>query len=185
MVVPIIMYGSPVLRKHSTEVTEEDDIQKIADELFATLKNAKGIGLAAPQINLLKRVFVIDTSPLIQDDITIEKFEGIFVNPYIIEKDSEKIIYQEGCLSLPDIFEEVNRSEKILVRFQDTQFKTYEEELDGIKARIFLHEYDHLDGILFIDKINLLRRKLIAGKLNKIKRLSVSGKYLMRDTQTG
>jgi len=172
MTVPIILYGSPVLRKHSDEVTEENNIHEIGDALFESLKKAGGIGLAAPQINLLKRVFVIDTSPLIKDDITIEKFEGIFINPVIIDRDSENIIYREGCLSLPDIFEEVNRPEKILVRFQDILFKMHEEEMDGIKARIFQHEYDHLEGILFIDKINLLRRKLLTGKLNTIKKIS-------------
>jgi peptide deformylase len=172
MIVPIILYGSPVLRKHSEEVIEEDNIHEIADELFDTLNNGEGIGLAAPQVNLLKRVFVIDTSPLIKNDITLEKFKGIFINPVIIDRDSENIIYREGCLSLPDIFEEVTRSEKILVRYQDLIFNTHEEELDGIKARIFQHEYDHLEGILFIDRINLLRRKLLTGKLNRIKKIS-------------
>ena len=140
--------------------------------MFATLKKAEGIGLAAPQINLLKRVFVIDTSPLTKQDITLEKFEGIFINPVIIDLDSEDIMYREGCLSLPDIFEEVNRPGKILVRYQDIQLRTHEEELDGIKSRIFQHELDHLDGVLFIDKISMLKRKILSGRLNKIKRLS-------------
>jgi len=170
MVVPIILYGSPVLRKYSSEVTEEDDVQKFADDLFNTLKKAEGIGLAAPQINLLKRIFVIDTSPLIESDITIEKFEGVFINPEIIDRDSENILIREGCLSIPGIYEEVNRPEKILVRYMDRLWKIHEEELEGIKARIFQHEYDHLDGILFIDKIDFLRRKLLAGRLNKIKK---------------
>src|SRR4030043_463413 len=176
MIVPIILYGAPVLRKHSAEVNEEDNIQEIGDSLFATLKKAEGIGLAAPQINLLKRAFVIDISPLTGQDITLEKFEGIFINPVTIDRDSENKIYREGCLSLPDIFEEVIRPEKILVRFQDILFKTHEEELDGIKARIFQHELDHLDGILFIDKINLTKKKLLTAKLNKIKKLSLTQK---------
>jgi peptide deformylase len=163
MIVQIILYGAPVLRKHSAEVNEEDNIQEIGDSLFATLKKAEGIGLAAPQINLLKRAFVIDTSPLTGQDITLEKFESIFINPVIIDRDSEDIIYREGCLSLPDIFEEV---------VQDIQLKTHEEELVGIKSRIFQHEFDHLDGVLFIDKISLLKRKILSSRLNKIKRLS-------------
>ena len=121
MIVPIILCGAPVLMKHSAEVNEEDNIQAIGDSLFATLKKAEGIGLAAPQINLLKRAFIIDTSPLYEQDITFEKFEGIFINPLIIDRDSEDIIYLEGCLSLPDIFEEVIRPEKILVRYQDVR----------------------------------------------------------------
>ena len=172
MVVPIILYGSSVLRKHSAEVNEKDNIQEIVDSLFATLKEAEGIGLAAPQINILKRAFVIDTSPLNEQDLTLEKFEGIFINPVLIDRDSEDIIYREGCLSLPDIFEEVVRPEKILVRYQDIRLITHEEELDGIKSRIFQHELDHLDGVLFIDKISILKRKILSGRLNKIKRLS-------------
>lgn len=172
MEVPIILYGSSSLRKHCKEVIDTDDVHQISRMLFETLKKAKGVGLAAPQINLIKRAFVIDTSPLNEDDLTIEKFEGIFINPEIIDNDSENILFREGCLSIPDIFEEVNRPGKILVRYQDMILKTHEEELDGIKARIFQHEYDHLEGILFIDKINPLRRTLLTGKLNKIRKLS-------------
>lgn len=176
MVVPIILYGSAVLRKHSAEITEEDNVSEIADMLSDTLKKAEGIGLSGPQINLLKRAFVIDTSPLIENNIAIEKFEGIFINPVIIERNTELKIYKEGCLSIPGIYEEVTRPGKIWVRYQDISFNIIEEELDGIKARIFQHEFDHLEGILFIDKINQLNRKLITVKLNKIKRLSVTQK---------
>jgi len=183
MIVPIILYGAPVLRKHSAEVNEEDNIHEISDSLFSTLKKAEGIGLAAPQIYLLKRAFVIDTSPLYEQDKTYEKFEGIFINPVIIDRDSEDIIYREGCLSLPDIFEEVIRPGKILVRYQDIQLRTHEEELDGIKSRIFQHEFDHLDGVLFIDKISLLRKKILNSRLNEIKRLSkVKKNQLYADT---
>jgi peptide deformylase len=174
MEVPIILYGSSLLRKHCHEVTEGDDINRISKTLFETLKKANGIGLAAPQINLIKRAFIIDTSLLNEGDMAIERFEGIFINPEIIDRDSENIFFSEGCLSIPDIFEEVGRPDKILVRYQDLNLETHEEELDGIKARIFQHEYDHLDGILFIDKINHIRRKLLTGKLNKIKKLSLN-----------
>jgi len=170
MVIPIILYGSSELRKHSTDITEEDDLQEISEMLSHTLKNAKGIGLAGPQIGLLKKAFVIDTSPLVENDVSIERFEGVFINPEITYNDSDHEIYKEGCLSLPGIFEEVTRPEKIAVRYQNISLLTIEEELDGIKARIFQHELDHLKGILFIDKIGLIRRKLIAGKLNKIKK---------------
>jgi peptide deformylase len=176
MEVPIILYGSSSLRKHCKEVNDTDDVHQISRMLLETLKKAKGIGLAAPQINLIKRAFVIDTSPLNEDDLTIEKFERIFINPEIIDIDSKNIILREGCLSFPGIFEEVTRPEKILVRFQDVLFITHEEELDGIKARIFQHELDHLNGILFIDKINLINKKLLTSKLNKIKKLSKNQK---------
>lgn len=176
MVAPIILYGSSVLRKYSAEITEEDNVIKISEMLSDTLKKAGGIGLAGPQINLLKRAFVIDTSPIVEDDITIEKFEGIFINPLIINRNTENEIYREGCLSFPGIYEDVSRPDKILVRYQDISFKTIEEELDGIKARIFQHEFDHLDGILFIDKINRLKRKLLKTRLNRIKRFALTKK---------
>jgi peptide deformylase len=172
MTAPVILYGSPVLRKSSADITEEDNIPEIAEMLFSTLKNAEGIGLAGPQINLLKKAFVIDTSPLSEDDITIEKYEKVFINPRILEKDSEEVIFREGCLSIPDIYEEVKRPSKIWVRYNDHSFNVVEEEMSGIVARIFQHEYDHLYGILFIDKINPVKRKLLTGKLNKIKKLS-------------
>jgi len=172
MTAPVILYGSPILRKYSADITEEDNIPEITEMLFNTLKNAEGIGLAGPQINLLKKAFVIDTSPLSEDDITIEKYEKVFINPRILEKDSEEVIFREGCLSIPDIYEEVKRPSKIWVRYNDHSFNVVEEEMSGIVARIFQHEYDHLYGILFIDKINPVKRKLLAGKLNKIKKLS-------------
>jgi len=172
MVAPIILYGSSVLRKHSTYINDSDDLQNIRSMLFDTVKKSEGIGLAAPQINLLKRVFVIDTSPIVKTDVTIERYERLFINPVIIEKSAEKNIYKEGCLSFPGLVEDVDRPEKIVVRYQDLSLNIIEEELDDIKARIFQHEFDHLEGILFIDKISFLRKKLLAGKLNRIKTLS-------------
>src|SRR5665648_1223597 len=133
MVVTIILYGSSILRKHSEEVTEEDNILDISQMLFDTLKKAEGIGLSCPQINLLKRAFVIDTSPLVENDLSIERFEGVFINPVIIDSSSEKEIYKEGCLSFPGIYEDVSRPEKILIKYQNTSFNIIEEELDGIK----------------------------------------------------
>jgi len=176
MVVPVILYGSSVLRKHSAEVIEEDNILKIKEFLFDTIKTNEGIGLAAPQIGLLKRVFVIDTNPVVEQDVTIEKFEGIFINPVIIDSDSDDVAFREGCLSIPGIYEEVYRPEKILVRYNDISLVMHEEELDGIKARIFQHEFDHLNGILFTDKISMIRRKLLTGKLNRLRKLSQSQK---------
>ena len=176
MIVPVILYGSPVLRKHSADVIGEDNIKKINEVLFDTIKANEGIGLAAPQTGILKRVFVIDTNPVVEQDVSIEKFEGIFINPEIIDSESDNIAYREGCLSIPGIYEEVYRPEKILVRYQDKSLNTHEEELDCIKARIFQHEYDHLRGILFTDKISVIKRKLLTGKLNRIRKLSQSQK---------
>ena len=168
MVVPIILYGSPILRKHSFAVTKNDDLQQLFQDLFDTVKKSGGIGLAAPQAGILKRAFVIDTSPFSNDDQTIHPYEQIFINPEIISQSADKNYYEEGCLSIPGIFEDVLRPEKIAVRYFDVNFNLIEEELDGIKALIFQHEFDHLDGILFIDKLNPLKRKLLANKLYKI-----------------
>jgi peptide deformylase len=172
MIVPIILYGSPILRKHSFELNEDDNLQQLSVNLMETLKKAGAIGLAAPQTGLLKRAFVIDTSPLVEDDNLIEKYEQAFINPEIIWHSDNKTYYNEGCLSIPDIFENVLRPEKITVRYFDEYFNRIEEEFDGIKARIFQHEFDHLEGILFIDKLNILKRKLLTGRLNKIAKSS-------------
>lgn len=171
MVVRIIKYGSPILRKLSVEITKDDNLAEIVKNMFDTLKKEGGLGLAAPQIGVLKQIFLMDTSPLNEDDPEIEKVEQAFINPEILERSSETTNYEEGCLSIPEIYEIVERPAKIKVRYQDTFFNSIEKELDGMQARIFQHEYDHLQGILFIDRLSLLRRKLLAGKLNKIKNL--------------
>lgn len=169
MVVPIVIYGSPVLRKHSIEVSEEDNLLNYSEKLSDTLKKAEGIGLAGPQIGILKRIFVIDTSPLCENDNTSEKYERVFINPIILDRHKEVGIFAEGCLSLPGIYEDVTRPDKVLVRYQDMAFNTIEEELDGIKARIFQHEYDHLQGILFIDRLSPLKKILVKNKLRELK----------------
>ncbi len=171
MIVNILKYGSPAIRKNSVEITNDDNLVEIVKNLFDTLKKDGGLGLAAPQIGILKRIFLMDTSPLNKDDSEIEKVEQAFINPEILERSSETINYEEGCLSIPGIYEIVELPAKIKVRYQDSSFNTIEKELDGMQARIFQHEYDHLDGILFIDRLSLLRRKLLAGKLNKIRNL--------------
>ena len=171
MVVPIILYGFPILRKHSFVVSKNDNLLQLSSDLFDTVKKSKGIGLAAPQIGILKRAFVIDTSPFSEDRDLVSKYQQIFINPQIITQSANKTSYEEGCLSIPDIYADILRPEKITVRYFDLNFNQIEEELDGIKARIFQHEYDHLKGILFIDMLSSLRRKLLTGKLNKIRNL--------------
>lgn len=168
MIVTILKYGSPVLRKNSVEITKGDNLAEIVKNMFDTLKKEGGLGLAAPQIGILKRIFLMDTSPLFEDNPVIEKVEQAFINPVILERSSETTNYEEGCLSIPGIYESVERPVKIRVRYLDTFFNTIEKELDGMQARIFQHEYDHLEGVLFIDLINPLKRKLLANKLYKI-----------------
>ena len=169
MVVNILKYGSPALRKHSNKITREDNLKEIVGNMFDTLKKEGGLGLAGPQIGILKRVFLIDTSSLNEEDPEIEKIEQPFINPEILGFSTGTIIYEEGCLSIPGIAEEVTRPEKIRVSYLDMSFNKIEEELDGVKSRIFQHEYDHLNGVLFIDRLSYLRRKFLSTKLNEIK----------------
>ena len=170
MIVPIVIYGAPVLRQSTFDIHQEDLPDKITGNLFDTLKRAEGIGLAAPQINLTKRIFVIDTTPLADESAAFTPVEKVYLNPHILHADDTLTSFNEGCLSIPGIFRELNRPERIHVTYQNLAFETIEEELSGLEARIFQHEYDHLDGILFVDRLSGLQKRLIQGKLNKIKK---------------
>ncbi len=167
MILPIIKYGSSTLRKKAFDIDKGDNFSEIAANMTDTLKKADGIGLAGPQVGILKDIFIIDTSPLKDDGI--ETIEKVFYNPVILHLGDEDVNFKEGCLSIPGINEEVRRPEKIEVRYRDENFDWREEVFDGIIARIFQHEFDHLQGILFIDKLNPLRKKLIKSKLREIK----------------
>lgn len=166
----IIKYGSPILRKKSAEITKNDNVAIIAEDLFRSLKKEGGLGLAGPQVGISKRIFVIDTSLLAEEDASNTKIEQAIVNPEIIWLSNEKEYYKEGCLSIPGIYEDVMRPKTIKVRYYDINFKQKEERLEGIKARIFQHEFDHLEGILFIDRLTTLKRTLLSGKLIKIRK---------------
>jgi peptide deformylase len=181
MVYPIIVYGSPMLRKVSKEISPDyPDLQKLIDDMFETMQVSDGVGLAAPQIGKNIRLFVIDASPMAEDDPSLEGFRKAFINPEILNEDGEPWAYAEGCLSLPNIREDVERPEKVRIRYQDENFEEHDEIYDGIKARIIQHEYDHLEGILFIDKIAPLKKKLIKGKLNEIAKGKAKAAYKTR-----
>ena len=167
MILPIIKYGSPTLRKKAFDLDAGDLFLEIAMNMADTLKKANGIGLAGPQIGVLKNVFVIDTTPF--KDNEVKKVEKAYFNPSILHYSENKVFYNEGCLSIPGINEDVLRPEKIEVRYRDEQFDWHEEVLDGIPARIFQHEYDHLQGILFVDRLNPLTKKMIKSKLRNIR----------------
>ncbi len=173
MIKGIITYGSSILRKKSVIVSEKDNITEITENLFDTLSKSNGIGLAGPQIGVLKRVFVIDTTIMTQKDNSIDNIKQSYINPSITWKSEESITYSEGCLSIPEIYEDVERPEKIRVNYFDQQLISITRELEGLEARIFQHEFDHLDGILFIDKINPLKRIILKNRLKKIEKDSV------------
>ncbi|MDD4109549.1 MAG: peptide deformylase [Prolixibacteraceae bacterium] len=166
MIMPIVIYGSPVLRKKTFELDAGDDFIQLTESMKETLKNANGIGLAGPQVGILKSIFWIDTTPMKNDGI--EPVEKVVLNPEILHHGDNRIWYNEGCLSIPGIYEDVIRPEKVEVRYRDLNFDWKEETLTGLEARIFQHEYDHLQGMLFVDRLSAIRRKLIRGKLYQI-----------------
>jgi len=157
-----------MLRKKAFDIDKGDNFSEIAANMALTLKKAEGLGLAGPQVGIMKKIFVIDTSPL--KDKGVEIVEKKYFNPYINHFSENNISYNEGCLSIPGINEDVFRPDKIEVRYRDENFDLREEVLDGLVARIFQHEFDHLQGILFIEKLSPLRKKLIKRRLREIKR---------------
>ena len=167
MILPIIKYGSSTLRKKAFDIDKGDNFKEMAANMFLTLKKKEGIGLAGPQVSILKNIFIIDTMPFQEDGI--ELVEKMYINPEIINYNIETVYYKESCLSIPGINEDVLRPDKIEVRYRNENFDWHEEILDGLIARIFQHEFDHLQGILFIDKLNPLKRKLIKNKLREIR----------------
>lgn len=181
MVYPIVVYGSPMLRKVSLEIGKDyPDLKKLISDMFETMQVSDGIGLAAPQIGKSLRLFVLDATPMSEDDPSLEGFKRAFINPVIVEQAGEPWPYAEGCLSLPNIREEVIRPETVRIQYYDENFDFHDETYDGIIARIIQHEYDHLEGVLFIDKIAPLRRKLIKGKLNDIAKGKAKATYKTR-----
>lgn len=169
MILPITVYGNPVLRKVAEEIDENyKDLDKLISNMFETMYKAEGVGLAAPQINKSIRLMVIDATPFEEDEPDLKDFKKVFINPEILEFKGEKEAFNEGCLSLPGIREDVIRPTKIRINYLDENFVEHEEEWEGIKARIVQHEYDHLEGTLFIDHISPIKKRLLNGKLNAI-----------------
>ena len=176
MILPIIGYGDPVLRKVADAISSEHpDLKDIITNMYETMYNAFGVGLAAPQVGLSIRLFVIDTTPFGEDeDLPIEeqnqlkRFKRTFINPKIIKEEGKLWSFNEGCLSIPDVREEVYRNEKITIEYCEEDFKVKTEVFDGLIARVIQHEYDHIEGILFTDLISSLKKQLIKKKLQNI-----------------
>ena len=193
MILPIVAYGDPVLKKEAEVLTKEyPDIELLIANMFETMYAASGVGLAAPQIGKSIRLFVIDGSPFAEDDeeddevepdpraVGMEGFKKVFINPIIESETGEEWGFQEGCLSIPKIREEVYRHEKIKVTYLDENFKKQTESFDGYAARIIQHEYDHIEGILFTDHLSPLNRKLLSKRLLNISKGEVKVDYKMK-----
>ena len=169
MIYPIVVYGHPVLRKVSKDIDEDDpELHQIIDDLFETMYHSEGLGLAAPQIGKSIRIFVIDGMPASEDEPELADFKKVFINADITEKSGDFQLMTEGCLSIPNLREEVNREAHIRITYYDANWEFHDEEFDGYKARIIQHEYDHLDGILFTDKVSPLKKRLLKSKLTAI-----------------
>ena len=179
MIYPIVAYGDPVLKKKAVPIDpQKTDVKTLAQDLFETMHKASGVGLAAPQIGVSLRIFVIDASPM--EDEKYKEFRSAFINPEIIKEDGESWEYEEGCLSIPGIREDVSRNEKLRIRYFDENWQPHEEVYDGILARIIQHEYDHIEGVLFTDKLSGFKKRLLKGKLADISRGDVEVNYPMR-----
>ena len=166
MILPIVLYGSKVLRNKAYDIDKGDNFIELASEMALTLKKYNGYGIAGPQVAVSKNIFIIDTTSLRGE--AIKTGVKAYINPEILNYNTEYIFCSEGCLSIPGIFEDVNRSDKIEVRYRNENFDIREKTLEGMVARIFQHEYDHLQGILFIDHINAIRKRMIKRKLMHI-----------------
>lgn len=187
MVLPIIAYGDPVLKKKAQDITKDyPELDKLLQNMFDTMHNAKGVGLAAPQIGLSVRIFIVDASPYAEDQEDekkqkeLEEFKKIFINPVIVKEEGTAWKFNEGCLSIPGIREDVERKPDIRIKYLDENFEAHDEKYDGIRARIIQHEYDHIEGILFVDKINPLRKRLLKRKLTDLTKGIVDVNYRMK-----
>ena len=184
MILPIVAFGTPVLRQKAKKIDEDyKGLLELVDNMFETMYKASGVGLAAPQIGMSIRLFIVDASPFQEEEPKLKNFKKVFLNPEIVEEEGEKFDFNEGCLSIPHIREDVSRKSKILIRFQDEHFKNYEEEFDGLAARIIQHEYDHIEGVLFTDYLSPIKKRLLKRKLNDISKGNISVDYRMKFPQ--
>ena len=188
MILPIVAYGDPVLKRKATNITKDyPKLDALVDNMFETMYNAYGVGLAAPQIGLPIRMFLVDTTPFADDEEltedeqkSLEDFKRVFINPKITKEEGEEWAFNEGCLSIPDVREDVFRKPVITIEYLDENFKAHTETFDGLVARVIQHEYDHIEGVLFTDKLSSLKKRLIKGRLSNISKGKIKVDYRMR-----
>jgi peptide deformylase len=188
MILPIIAYGDAILRKKGEEITKDfPNLNALIENMYETMYEAFGVGLAAPQVGLSISLFLVDTEPFSEDDTLsvqereqLKGFKRVFINAKIIEELGDKWNFNEGCLSIPNIREDVSRKPQIKIEYQDENFKTHIEEFNGLLARVIQHEHDHIEGVLFTDKISSLKKRLIKAKLSNISKGKIDIEYKMR-----
>ncbi|MBK6264906.1 peptide deformylase [Marivirga sp. S37H4] len=179
MIYPIVAYGHPVLKTKAKDIQKDElDVKALVEDMYETMYNASGVGLAAPQIGKSIRLFVVDTDP-IDDEEDEPKIKKAFINPQILLEEGEEWAFEEGCLSIPTIREDVFRKEKIKIQYFDEDWNEHIEEYQGFSARVIQHEYDHIEGILFTDHVSAFKKRMIKGKLANISKGKVSADYKM------
>tara|TARA_R110000868_G_scaffold17688_2_gene77385 strand:- start:28 stop:618 length:591 start_codon:yes stop_codon:yes gene_type:complete len=188
MILPIVAYGDPVLRKVAVNIDKDyPKFEELLSSMWDTMYNASGVGLAAPQIGLPIRLFLVDTTPFSDDEdlteeeqVALKGFRKVFINAKIEEETGTEWAFNEGCLSIPDVREDVSRKDTITISYMDENFKSYKETFDGLLARVIQHEYDHIEGILFTDKLSSLKKRLLKGRLSNISKGKIKVEYRMR-----
>ena len=188
MILPIIAYGDPVLRKKGKEITKDyPDLDKLIENMWDTMYEAYGVGLAAQQIGLPIRLFIIDPSAFGEDEELelaeqeqLKNLRKVFINPKIVAEEGEDWAFNEGCLSIPEVREDVFRKQQITIEYQDENFNSFREVYEGLAARVIQHEYDHIEGVLFTDKLSSLKKRLIKGKLANISKGKIQADYKMK-----
>tara|TARA_B100001564_G_scaffold46670_1_gene33818 strand:+ start:21055 stop:21648 length:594 start_codon:yes stop_codon:yes gene_type:complete len=188
MVLPIVAYGDSVLKKKAIDIKKNyPELKKLISNMFKTMYAAQGVGLAAPQVGLSIRLFIIDTFPFSEDESLsdadksqLKSFKKTFINPEIVEENGSNWNFNEGCLSIPNVREEITRKSEIKIRYLDENFKTHIDKYDGLVARVIQHEYDHIEGVLFTDKVSNFKKRLIKSKLKSITLGKVDVNYAMR-----
>ena len=188
MILPIVAYGDPVLKKKAKPIDKDyPKLEELISNMWDTMYNAYGVGLAAPQVGVPIRLFVIDAAPFAEDDdLTAEEkeylidFKRVFINARVIEETGDEWAFSEGCLSIPDVREDIFRKPEVTIEYQDQNFETKKETFTGLAARVVQHEYDHTEGILFTEKISSLKKRLINGRLKKISSGKIKVDYKMR-----
>ncbi|WP_420317624.1 peptide deformylase [Ekhidna sp.] len=179
MIFPIVLYGDPVLKKKASEVEEGDDsVKDFVDSMFETMYTAQGVGLAAPQVGESIRIFVVDTTPMEEDEEN--GLKRAFINPIMIEEIGEEWAFEEGCLSIPGVRADINRKPQIKIEYFDENWELHEETFDGMKARVIQHEYDHIEGKLFTDYLTPFKKRLIKGKLANISKGKTDAEYRVK-----
>ncbi len=189
MILPIVAYGDPLLKRESEDITKDyPALDQLIKDMYETMYHAKGVGLAAPQIGLNIRLFIVDGAPFADEEgddpdpkaVGIESFKKVFINPVIEEESGELWAFQEGCLSIPRVRENVQRKSEVVISYYDEQWNFHKEQFSGYAARIIQHEFDHIEGVLFTDHLNPLKKKLIQKKLKQIADGTISTDYKMK-----